>query len=46
MNQSSPFHHLIRKVARIETREVSSVIGAFGLFFCMWAGYFAVRPVR
>jgi AAA family ATP:ADP antiporter len=33
-------------VATIEPRELSAVVAAFLLFFFMWAGYFAVRPVR
>lgn len=30
----------------VEVRERPAVIAAFCLFFCFWAGYFAVRPVR
>jgi ATP:ADP antiporter, AAA family len=30
----------------VEPRERPAVIAAFALFFCFWAGYFAVRPVR
>ncbi len=30
----------------VEPRERPAVIAAFFLFFCFWAGYFAVRPVR
>jgi len=37
---------LLTRVAPIEPREVSAVVAAFCLFFFMWAGYFAVRPVR
>ena len=33
-------------IAPIEPREMRAVIAAFFLFFFMWAGYFAVRPVR
>jgi ATP:ADP antiporter, AAA family len=37
---------LLSKVAPIEPREVPVVVMAFCLFFCVFAGYFAVRPVR
>ncbi|MEJ0035842.1 MAG: MFS transporter [Gammaproteobacteria bacterium] len=37
---------LLSKVAPIEPREVPAVVMAFCLFFCVFAGYFAVRPVR
>ncbi|MEJ0036322.1 MAG: MFS transporter [Gammaproteobacteria bacterium] len=37
---------LLSKVAPIEPREVPAVVIAFCLFFCVFAGYFAVRPVR
>ena len=30
----------------VEPHERPAVIAAFCLFFCFWAGYFAVRPVR
>lgn len=43
---TSPLGRLLSKVAPIEPREVSAVVAAFCLFFFMWAGYFAVRPVR
>ena len=33
-------------IAPIEPREIRAVSAAFFLFFFMWAGYFAVRPVR
>jgi ATP:ADP antiporter, AAA family len=33
-------------IAPIEPREMRAVVAAFFLFFFMWAGYFAVRPVR
>jgi len=36
----------LSRVATIEPRELSAVVAAFLLFFFMWAGYFAVRPVR
>ena len=34
------------RLAPIEPRETRAVVAAFALFFFMWAGYFAVRPVR
>jgi ATP:ADP antiporter, AAA family len=37
---------LLTRVAVIEPREVPAVVAAFCLFFCVFAGYFAVRPVR
>jgi len=37
---------LLTRVAPIEPREVPAVVAAFCLFFCVFAGYFAVRPVR
>jgi len=37
---------LLSKVAPIEPREVPVVVIAFCLFFCVFAGYFSVRPVR
>ncbi len=43
---TSPLGRLLSRLAPIEPREVSAVIAAFCLFFFMWAGYFAVRPVR
>jgi AAA family ATP:ADP antiporter len=36
----------LSRVATIEPRELPAVVAAFLLFFFMWAGYFAVRPVR
>lgn len=36
----------LTRIAPIEPRETTAVIVAFCLFFCFWAGYFAVRPVR
>jgi AAA family ATP:ADP antiporter len=44
--QASPLGKLLSRVATIEPRELSAVVAAFLLFFFMWAGYFAVRPVR
>lgn len=37
---------LLSVVAPIEPNEVPAVVMAFCLFFCVFAGYFAVRPVR
>ena len=37
---------LLTRVAPIEPQEVPAVVAAFCLFFCVFAGYFAVRPVR
>jgi AAA family ATP:ADP antiporter len=50
MNEStpavSPLGRLLTRLAPIEPREIRAVVAAFLLFFFMWAGYFAVRPVR
>jgi AAA family ATP:ADP antiporter len=50
MNEStpavSPLGRLLTRLAPIEPRETRAVVAAFCLFFFMWAGYFAVRPVR
>ena len=43
---NSWFARLLRRSARIEADELPTVIGAFVLFFAVFAGYFAVRPVR
>ncbi len=43
---NSWFARLLRRSARIEAEELPTVIGAFVLFFAVFAGYFAVRPVR
>jgi AAA family ATP:ADP antiporter len=37
---------ILAAVAAIERHEAPAVIAAFLLFFCFFAGYFAVRPVR
>jgi len=37
---------LLRKSTKIEADEMPAVIAAFVLFFAVFAGYFAVRPVR
>jgi AAA family ATP:ADP antiporter len=44
--QPSWLGRLISRVATVEPRELPAVVAAFLLFFFMWAGYFAVRPVR
>ncbi|HEX2494026.1 MAG TPA: Npt1/Npt2 family nucleotide transporter [Steroidobacter sp.] len=36
----------LSRLAAIETHETPAAAAAFALFFFMWAGYFAVRPVR
>jgi ATP:ADP antiporter, AAA family len=43
---NSPLAALLTRLAPIEARETRAVVAAFSLFFFMWAGYFAVRPVR
>jgi ATP:ADP antiporter, AAA family len=42
----SAFARFLGRLAPIEARETTAVVAAFFLFFFMWAGYFAVRPVR
>jgi ATP:ADP antiporter, AAA family len=42
----SPLARLLSRLAPIEPHEAPAVVGAFCLFFCFWAGYFAVRPLR
>jgi ATP:ADP antiporter, AAA family len=37
---------LLRRSAKIEPQEMGVVLSAFVLFFAVFAGYFAVRPVR
>jgi len=44
--KGSPVGSLLTRLATIEPHEVPAVVAAFLLFFFMWAGYFAVRPVR
>lgn len=39
-------HRVLTRTAGVQPREVAAVLAAFFLFFFMWAGYFAVRPVR
>lgn len=43
---TSSFGRFLSRLAPIEPRETPAVLAAFFLFFFMWAGYFAVRPVR
>jgi ATP:ADP antiporter, AAA family len=43
---TSPLGRLLTRLAPIQPNETSTVVAAFSLFFFMWAGYFAVRPVR
>jgi AAA family ATP:ADP antiporter len=43
---TSPLARLLTRLAPIEPKETNAVVAAFSLFFLMWAGYFAVRPVR
>lgn len=43
---ASPLARLLGRLAPIEPGEASAVATAFGLFFCVFGGYFAVRPVR
>ena len=45
-NDTSALGRFLSRVATIEPHELSAVVAAFLLFFFMWAGYFAVRPVR
>src|SRR5262245_18967045 len=45
-SEPSVLGRALSRVATIEPRELSAVVAAFLLFFFMWAGYFAVRPVR
>jgi AAA family ATP:ADP antiporter len=43
---NSALGKLLTRLAPIEPSEIRAVVAAFSLFFFMWAGYFAVRPVR
>ena len=40
------FARLLGRYAKVEPHEAPAVIAAFGLFFFVLGGYFAVRPVR
>jgi AAA family ATP:ADP antiporter len=44
--RSSPVGALLSRLVVIEPKEIPAVVASFFLFFFMWAGYFAVRPVR
>lgn len=41
-----PLARLLGRSANVESHEISAVVAAFSLFFCVLGGYFAVRPVR
>ena len=43
---ASPLARFLIRIAPVEPREAPLVIAAFCLFFCFWAGYFVVRPLR
>ena len=43
---SSLLGRALSNIAPIEPAESKAVVAAFCLFFFMWGGYFAVRPVR
>ena len=45
-NPKSLLARLLQRSARIEERELPTVLAAAVLFFAVFAGYFAVRPVR
>ncbi len=45
-SEGSVLAGLLRKSTKIEPDEMPAVIAAFVLFFAVFAGYFAVRPVR
>ena len=45
-NDVSPLTRLLQRAVNLEPRETAAVITSFFLFFCVFAGYFAVRPVR
>lgn len=42
----NPRPNLLARLAKIEPGEGPAVVAAFGLYFCLLGGYFAVRPVR
>jgi ATP:ADP antiporter, AAA family len=44
--RASPLGRLLARLAPIEPRESKAVVAAFSLFFFVFCGYFAVRPVR
>jgi AAA family ATP:ADP antiporter len=41
-----PLGRILTRIAPVEAREIPAVVTAMLLFFCMFAGYFMVRPVR
>jgi AAA family ATP:ADP antiporter len=41
-----PLARLLGRSANVEAHEISAVVAAFSVFFCVQGGYFAVRPVR
>ena len=43
---SAALGRLLGKTVKIEAQEIQPVVTAFLLFFCVFAGYFGVRPVR
>jgi len=43
---SGPIGRLLTRLTSVEPREAPAVLTAMALFFCMFAGYFMVRPVR
>jgi len=45
-HDSPALTRLIRRAVNLEPHETAAVVTAFFLFFCVFAGYFAVRPVR
>lgn len=45
-DQSPALTRLLGNWAKIEAGEAPGVIASFVLYFCVFAGYFAVRPVR
>ncbi|HEU4619960.1 MAG TPA: MFS transporter [Gammaproteobacteria bacterium] len=46
MSNRNPFVRAATWLAPVEPRETRVVAAAFCLFFCVMAGYFAVRPLR
>lgn len=43
---TSALGRLLGRIANVQPGEVSAVVAAFFLIFCVLGGYFAVRPVR
>ena len=46
MTPPRAYGRLVSTVGAIERHEMPAVVASFLLFFCIMAGYFAVRPVR